>query len=163
MIKLSIIHKFRRICSITVVVLCLFLSCHRNDVKKPSGHLLSKQQVEEMLLEIHIIEGKARVIIYNESSEKVRLVLNYEMKKLFERYHTNYQQFTDSYAYYMSDAAVSKKMIADITNKLIVLQTEQSKNNTLTDTLYNDKLKNKNYEYFSQYFKSKTIDTLMIE
>jgi hypothetical protein len=54
-------------------------------------------------------------------------------------------------------------MVSDITNKLIVLEAEQTKNNKLTDTLYNDKLNIKNYEYFTQFFRGKTIDTLIIK
>jgi hypothetical protein len=97
------------------------------------------------------------VLIYTEPSEKVRQVLNYEMKKMFERYGITYPQFLESYSYYMGDAVVSKKIISNITNKLIVLEAEHSKN----------KLSNsRNYEYFKQYFTYKTnkiTNTLMIE
>jgi hypothetical protein len=138
-------------------------SCNRTEVGKPSGNLLNKQQVEELLLEVYFIESKARVLIYNESAEKVKMQLNYEMKTLFERYNTSYQQFVNSYSYYMGDASVSKKMIADITNKLIVLETEQTKNNKSADSLFNNKLKMKDYEYFKSFFSHQTVDTLIVE
>ena len=122
-------------------MLLISLSCNRTDIKKTSEQpLLSKQQVEEILLEVYVIEGKARVLIYKEHADKVRLLLNYEMKSLFERYNTNYKQFFDSYSYYMANASVSKKMMSDITNRLIVLEAEQIEKNKLVDSLKNIKL-----------------------
>jgi hypothetical protein len=126
---------------LAAAMLLISLSCNRTDMKKTSEQpLLSKQQVEEILLEIYVIEGKARVLIYKEHADKVRLLLNYEMKSLFERYNTNYRQFFGSYSYYMADASVSKKMMSDITNRLIVLEAEQIEKNKLVDSLKNNKL-----------------------
>lgn len=103
----------------------LFISCDRTNMKKPSEHLLSRQQVEEMLQEVYLIESKANVLIFNLPTDSVRMLLNYEMKSLFKQYNTTYTQFKDSYSYYMGNASVSKKMVADITNRLIVLEAEQ--------------------------------------
>ena len=112
-----------------LVVSCVFVlllfSCNRTGMKKPSEHLLSRQQVEEMLQEVYLIESKANVLIYNFPTDSVRMLLNYEMKNLFKQYNTTYTQFKDSYSYYMGNAAVSKKMVADITNRLIVLEAQQ--------------------------------------
>ena len=123
-----------RLKGVICLFVILFFSCSRTAVKKPSEQpLLGVQVVEEMLLEIHLIEGKARVLIYSESAEKVKSLLNYEMKNLFERYNTTYKQFTESYSYYMGDASVSKKMMSDITNRLIVMEAKQTKNKKLED------------------------------
>ena len=140
-----------------VVMLLFSFSCSRIAVKKPFEQaLLSKEQVEEMLFDIYLIEGKARVMIYNESAERVRLLVNYEMKKMFERYNTSYQQFTESYSYYMGDESVSQKMVSNITNRLIVLEAEQTKKNKLVDSfkrksidsLHIYEIKTTNYEFF---------------
>jgi len=110
-------------------VCCLLLvSCNRTGMGKPSERLLSKQEVEDMVLEIYLIEAKSSVLVFNMPLDSVRVQLNYEMKDLFKRYNTTYTQFKSSYLYYMGNASVSKKMIANITNRLIVLETEQTKN-----------------------------------
>ena len=125
---------------LAAAMLLISFSCNRTDIEKSEQPLLSKAQVEEILLEIYVIEGKARVLIYKEHVDKVRMLLNYEMKSLFERYNTNYKQFFDSYSYYMANASVSKKMMSDITNRLIVLEAEQIEKNKLVDSLKNIKL-----------------------
>jgi hypothetical protein len=110
---------------VSIFIILLLLSCNRTGMKKPSEHLLSKKEMEEMLLKIYIIEAKANVLIFNIPVDSVKMLLNYEMKNLFKQYNTTYTQFKDSYSYYMGNAAVSKKMVADITNRLIVLEAEQ--------------------------------------
>jgi len=99
-------------------------SCNRTELKKPSEHLLSKQQMEEMLQEVYLIEAKTNVLIFNIPVDSVKMLLNYEMKSLLKQYNATYTQFKDSYSYYMGNADVSKKMVADITNRLIVLEAE---------------------------------------
>lgn len=117
-----------------IIFVSISFSCHRGDGKKQTN-LLSKQVVEDILLEIYLIEAKAKVIIFNEPADKIRTELNHEMKNLFQQYNTNYEQFINSYSYYMSDSKISKKMMSDITNRLIVMEAKYTGNTKLIDTL----------------------------
>ncbi len=123
------------ICFLPLIFLVCISSCNRTAVQKPSETLLSKQVVEEILVEIYLIEGKMKVLIYNESAEKIRIQVNDEMKNLFKRYNTNYKQYTESYSYYMGDASVSKEMMSDVIDRLVFLQTEQVGNANPKDSL----------------------------
>ena len=127
--------KSGRFFLIMIILLGSFVACNRTAMKKPSVGLLSKQLVEDILIEIYLLEGRTKVIVYYESTEKARMRLNYEIKKIFEHYNTNYKQFVDSYSYYMGNAAISKKMMSDLTNRLIVLEAEQTENTKLIDSL----------------------------
>jgi len=117
--------------SIAAMLIFISFSCNRADVQD----ILSKQQVEDILLEIFLIDTKAKVIIFNEPADKVRMQLNYDMKNLFEQYNTNYEQFMGSYSHYMKDASISKNMMSNITNRLIVLEAKHTGNIKLIDSL----------------------------
>ena len=119
---------------ITIIFVCISFSCQRGDEKKQSN-LLSKQVVEDILLEIYLIEAKAKIIIFNQSTDKIRMELNHDMKNLFKKHNTNYEQFINSYSYYMSDGKISKKMMSDITNRLILMEAKYTGNTKLIDSL----------------------------
>jgi hypothetical protein len=73
-----------------------------------------------------LTEGEMKVLIFNHPIEELKIWMNTKMEQLFKQYHTDYYQFTESFTYYMSDTKTSKKIMEDVTNRLIKLQTEQT-------------------------------------
>ncbi|MDR2409692.1 MAG: DUF4296 domain-containing protein [Bacteroidales bacterium] len=121
---------------LTIFLVFVLVSCHNTHLRKQEKASLDKQLVEDILIEMYLLEGKIRVYLYHETPEELKIRVNNEINQLCKRYNITYKQFTDSYAYYMGDdAETAKKMMSDITNKLIMLQTEQMNNTKQTDTL----------------------------
>jgi hypothetical protein len=121
-----------------IILLSLSVACqHSNTMLKPTGTLLENQDVENILLELYLIDGQARVRIYNEPVNKIREWLNSEMKNTFKQHNTTYKQFTDSYSYYMANAETSKKMMTNVINRLIKMQAEQVETNRKIDSVTN--------------------------
>ena len=120
---------------IVAFFVCISFSCNRFNLFESSNSFLSKEQVEDILLEIYLIEAKAKVMIFSEPAEKVRIQVNRDMQHLFEHNNITYKQFIDSYSHYMKDVATSKKMMTNITNRLIVLEAKHTGNIKLIDSL----------------------------
>ncbi|MDR0604951.1 MAG: DUF4296 domain-containing protein [Bacteroidales bacterium] len=121
---------------LTIFFVLVLVSCHYTPLQKQEKPPLDKQLVENILIEMYLLEGKVRVYIYHETPEELKIRVSNEINQLFERYNITYKQFTDSYSYYMSDdAETAKKIMSDITNKLIMLQTEQTNKTKQVDTL----------------------------
>jgi hypothetical protein len=106
----------------------LLFSCNSSlSVPKPEEPLLEQQTVEDIILEFYLIDAEAKIRIYNEPVTMIRTDLNNRMTALFKQHNTNYKQFTSSYVYYMSDADVAGKIMSNVVNRLIKLQTEQQR------------------------------------
>jgi hypothetical protein len=121
---------------LTVFFAFVLVSCHYTPLQKQHSPHLDKQLVEDILIEMYLLEGKIRVYIYHETPEELKVRVSDEINQLFKRYNITYKQFTDSYSYYMGDdAETAKKIMSNITNKLIVLQTEQTNNIKQVNTL----------------------------
>ncbi len=118
--------KIRTFFIISLLCLSVF-SCENTSSTTPPENILTKETVENILLEMYLIEGEIKVLIHNHSIEELKIWMNIKMEELYKEYHTDYSQFTESFTYYMSDTKISKKIMEDVTNRLIKLQTEQSK------------------------------------
>jgi hypothetical protein len=122
---------------LTIFLVVALLSCNYNRPQKQEKLPLDKQLVEDILIEMYLLEGKVSVFyIYQETPEELKIRVSNEINQLFKRYNISYKQFTDSYSYYVGgNAETAKKLMSDITNKLIVLQTEQMNSIKQVDTL----------------------------
>lgn len=122
----------------TVFLVLVLCSCEHIPLQKKEKPPLDKQTMEDILTEMYLLEGKIRVYIYHESPDSLKIRVSKEMSQLFTRYNTTYKQFTDSYLFYMGeDAEIAKKIMSNITNRLILLETEQKNNTKQLDTLNN--------------------------
>ncbi|MDR1878531.1 MAG: DUF4296 domain-containing protein [Bacteroidales bacterium] len=122
--------KNRQIHLLYILSCCamLLFSCNSSlSVPKPEEPLLEQQTVEDIILEFYLIDAEAKIRIYNEPVTMIRTDLNNRMTALFKQHNTNYKQFTSSYVYYMSDADVAGKIMSNVVNRLIKLQTEQQR------------------------------------
>jgi len=66
-----------------------------------------------------------RVRIVNEPLDELKIWVNVEMNNLFKKHNVDYNQFEDSYIYYMTDKKTSKKIMENTVNRLVKLQAEQ--------------------------------------
>jgi hypothetical protein len=108
-----------------ILFCCLSLFSCKNTKQSPPANILPKATVEDILLEMCLIDGEMKVLIFNYPIEELKIFMNVRMEQLFTQYHTDYNQFTESYTYYMSDIKTSKQMLEDVTNRLIKRQTEE--------------------------------------
>ena len=117
--------KIRSFFVISFFCLSSLLSC-KNNKQSPPENILSKETVENILVEMCLIDGEMKVLIFNHPIEELKTWMNIRVEQLFIQYHTDYSQFTESFTYYMSNTKTSKQITGDVTNRLIKLQTEQS-------------------------------------
>jgi hypothetical protein len=123
---------------LTVLFIFILFSCDYIPLQKKEKPPLDKQTIEDILTEMYLLEGKIRIYMYHETPDSLKIWVNNEMSQLFKRYNTTYKQFTNSYLSYMGDdSEVAKKIMSNITNRLILLETEQKKNTKQLDTLNN--------------------------
>jgi hypothetical protein len=123
---------------LTIFLTFVMSSCNNIHLQKTEKQYIDKQIMKDILIEMYLLEGKIKVYIYHETPDKLKIRVSDEINSLFKRYNITYKQFTDSYSYYMGDdAETAKKIMSDITNQLIVLQTEQMRNIKQVDTLNN--------------------------
>jgi hypothetical protein len=119
----------------------VLFSCNHPLLQKQGKPPLDKQTVENILIEMYLLEGKIRVYLYQETPENLKIWVNSEINKLLKKYNITYKQFTDSYSCYMGDdAKTAKEMMSNITNRLIILETELKRNTKQTDSLNNQKI-----------------------
>lgn len=119
--------KIRTYFIISFLCLSVF-SCKNTSSITPPKNILTKETVENILLEMCLTEGEMKVLIFNHSIEELKIWMNTKMEQLFIQYHTDYSQFTESFTFYMSETKTSKKIMEDVTNRLIKLQAEQTDN-----------------------------------
>ncbi|MBO4581269.1 MAG: DUF4296 domain-containing protein [Bacteroidales bacterium] len=114
----------------TVILFLLLISsgisCSHSKVKKPS-HLMSKAEVEEVVYQIYVIEGEARLLYMEYPSTTVRRWVNETMNSLFAAHDVNYAVVKENINYYYSDAAQAKAMQTAVTNRLLQKQAQISK------------------------------------
>lgn len=116
--------KIRLIFILLIFGLSVF-SC-KNKTSSPPKDILPKHVVENILVEMCLIEGEMKVLVFNHSIEELKVRMSTQIDEVFEEYNTDYENFTESFSYYMSDNKSSKKIMEDVTNRLIKLQTEET-------------------------------------
>lgn len=116
---------------IYVILLCMSLlfmvvACKHYKVAKPK-HLMPKADVEEMLYQMYIIEGKARLLRMDSSTMLLREWTNEEVNALLDSFHVDYPTFKANMDYYFTDEEQAKAIQMNITNRLLQKQAQQSK------------------------------------
>ncbi|MBP5412869.1 MAG: DUF4296 domain-containing protein [Bacteroidales bacterium] len=127
---------------IIVIVLwllaCLSISCSHYKVKKPS-HLMSKAEVEEVVYQIYVIEGEARLLYMEQPANEVKRWVNETMNALFAAHEVDYNIVKENINYYYADEKQAKAMQTDVTNRLLQKQAQITKQvqetNRVTDTI----------------------------
>jgi hypothetical protein len=116
--------KIRLIFTLLVLGVSVF-SC-MNKASSPPKHILPKHVMEDILVEMCLIEGEMKVLVFTYPIEDLKTRMNTKMEDVFKENNTNYDNFTESFSYYMSDSKSSKKIMENVTNRLIKLQTEET-------------------------------------
>lgn len=125
-----------------IVVLILFLSCESKTKYKKPENLIPKDQMIDLLTEMHLVAGSNN--INNKNLEKN---LNY-MSLVFEKYKVDSVQFDANNVYYTSNIDEYEKMFEEVERRLKKLQDSyQDKTDSLirikTDSLkYLNKIPN---------------------
>jgi hypothetical protein len=120
---------------LAILFIVVFSSCNHTRPQKLENLPMKEQLIEDILVEMYLLEGKTKVYLYQTTPDSLKVWVNNEVEQLFKRYNTNYKQFSDSYFHYMGDALMSKKIMTNVTNRLILLQTEQIGNSKQIDSL----------------------------
>ena len=110
-----------------LLIILFFISCNNKSTIVPPENLISKETVEDVLVEMYLIEAEMRVRIVNEPLSDLNIWINIEMNNLFKKHNITYQQYADSYTYHMTDKKNSKKTMENAVNRLVKLQAEQVK------------------------------------
>ncbi len=117
-----------------IVVLILFFSCESKTKYKKPENLIPKDQMIDLLTEMHLVAGANN--INNKNLEKN---LNY-MSLVFEKYKVDSVQFNANNVYYTSNIDEYEKMFEEVERRLKKLQDSyQNKTDSLirikTDSL----------------------------
>ena len=110
-----------------LLIILFFISCNNKSTTAPPENLVPKETIEDVLVEIYLIEAEMRVRTVDEPLDELKVWVNVEMNNLLKKHNIDYDQYTDSYIYYMADKKVSKKMMENTVNRLVKLQAEQVK------------------------------------
>ena len=108
-----------------LLIILFFISCNNKSTIALPENLVSKEIIEDVLVEMYLIEAEMRVRIVNEPLDELKIWVNVEMNNLFKKHNVDYNQFEDSYIYYMTDKKTSKKIMENTVNRLVKLQAEQ--------------------------------------
>ena len=103
-----------------------FVSCDRKQTIAPPENVLSKEKVEDVLVDMYLLEAEMRVRIVNENINDIKTWINIEMKILLKKHQVEYKQYTESLTYYMTDLKTSKKIMEHAVNRLVKMQAEHT-------------------------------------
>jgi len=103
-----------------------FVSCDGKQTIAPPENVLSKEKVEDVLVDMYLLEAEMRVRIVNENINDIKTWINVEMKILLKKHQVEYNQYTESLTYYMTDLKTSKKIMENAVNRLVKLQAEHT-------------------------------------
>jgi len=98
-------------------LLITFFACSpkKTPESKPSG-LLPKDKMTDVLVDIHLAEGAAdnRRL----KPQQFDLMMTAKYKDLFEKHGITFEQFNDSYNYYLNHADQFSEIYTEVINKL---------------------------------------------
>jgi len=98
---------------IPIFFLSLFLFSCNND--KPDG-LISKDEMTNLLIEMHIAEAKVNTLNLGNDSSKI--VIDLMMEKVLEDFDYSREEYLRSYNYYLQDVRVMENLYARVVDSL---------------------------------------------
>jgi len=118
-----------------IIILVLLVSCEgKTNYKKPND-LIAKDQMMDLLTDMHLAIGATSVNnIYSEKSKKY-------MSLIFDKYKIDSARFSSSNLYYTSNVDEYKKMYEEIEKRLKDLQSQYDIESDSIDLRIHDSLK----------------------
>ncbi len=107
-------------------LLFLVVACKHYNINKPK-QLMTANDVEEVLYQMYIIEGKARLLRMDSSNWVLRRWTNEEVNALLDSFHVDYPTFKANMDYYFANEEQAKAIQMNITNRLLQKHAQQSK------------------------------------
>ncbi len=110
---------------IFLLIIPLFLSCNNSDenvVKEKPANIIPEQEMIELLVDIHLIEGTTRYG-YGKSGNQEDYN-NYLYEFVLEKHNISFDDFTKSISYYTRDIQRMTEIYSEVITELSELQSK---------------------------------------
>ncbi len=100
-----------------------FLACTRNYESATPKDLINQKEIETLLVDIYILEAATRTCTLNNQTDSLTLWVSQQVNALLKEKKITYQQFLNSYSYYMGHEKSAQEIMENVVNCLIKMET----------------------------------------
>lgn len=124
---------------ILIFSFCCFFSCTKKQDSAIPKDLIDKQQMEDILLEVYMLEASIRTCTITNQTDSLDIWTAQQMNALLEKRNITYPQFLNNFNYYMGHEDLSKELMEKVVNRFVKMETEatiqvqKSRKQTTTD------------------------------
>ena len=106
--------------SILLSIILISFACKNNNT--PKG-ILEKNQMTDILIDIHRLEAK--IAVKNLPNDSSKLYYYKLQEEIFKSYHTDSAKFNNSFRYYLSNGAAFDNIYASVVDSLSLEEVQQ--------------------------------------
>lgn len=100
-----------------------FLACTRQYESTAPKDLISQKEIEEVLVDVYVLEAAVRTCTLSNQTDSLNLWTSQQMNAILKKGNITYQQFLNSYYYYMGHEESAQKIMENVVNQLIKEET----------------------------------------
>lgn len=124
---------------ILILSFCCLFSCTRKQENSVPKDLIDKQQMEDILVEVYMLEASVRTCVVTNQTDSLDIWTAQQMNALLEKRNITYAQFLNNFNYYMEHEDLSAELMEKVVNRFVKMETEatiqvqKSRKQTTTD------------------------------